>query len=269
MSKNEKGQTIVAVILLLIMGLGIGITLSFRNISKIRQQTRQDNASRALAVAEAAVERMLSKDYQDLVNYINFGNCDTNCTLDIMGDDGVNAHAEVTLSMAGSSSDPHEIWLTTDSVVEASLEGYPQNTDVFICWNDPSSGDKPSIAGYLLKGTSGNYDVDSFAYNSVGSSYTSNGFDDAVSEFGYTNCATINSSTDPISLRIKSIYNDVIAFVVPEAGINLPSQGILVESVGSVLDNEKKVEVLVSNPHLPAVFDYVLYQRSDEIPLSN
>lgn len=265
---NQEGQTIAAVILIMVIALGIGVTLSVRNVNRLRQQTSQSNADRALGVAEAAVERMLEKDYETLIDYINFDSCGTDCTLDILGDDGLNAHADVTLSMAGNSSDPYRVELDEDSVVEAALDTYPDNTDVNVCWND-SGGEKPSIVAQLVKGTSGNYEVDSYAYNSVGSLNSSNNFADATSSLGYDNCFTVDSSSNPIALRLKAVYNEVTAFVVPSGTTTLPTQGILIESVGTVMDSQRKVEVLLSDPYLPAAFDYVLYQKAIDSPLSN
>lgn len=266
--KNQKGQSIAAVILIMIVALGIGVTLSIRNVNRLRQQTSQSNADRALGVAEAAVERMLEMDYDTLIDYVNFSSCGSDCTLDIMGDDGLNAHADVTLSMAGNSSDPFEVKLSTDSVVEVFLETYPSDTDLFVCWDD-SGGEKPSVVAHLLKGSSGNYTVDSFAYNSVGSLNTSNNFDDATSSLGYDNCFTVSSGTSPLALRLKSVYSDVVGFVVPSGSSSLPTQGILIDSVGTVMDSQREVEVLLSKPYLPIVFDYVLYQKSTDTPLSN
>lgn len=267
--KNQKGQSLTVVMLIMFVALGIGITLSVRNVSSLRQRTAQSNADRALGVAEAAVERMLKKDYDTLIDYINFNSCGTDCTLDIIGDDGIDAHADVTLSVAGSSSDPFEVKLSTDSVVEVSLQNYPSNTDLFVCWNDPGATEKPSVVTHLLKGSLGNYTADSFAYNSVGSLNISNNFDDAASAFGYDNCFTVNSGTSPVSLRLKSVYTDVVGYVIPSGSTTLPAQGVLIESVGTVMDSQRKVEVLVSKPFLPVVFDYVLYQKSSDTPLSN
>lgn len=266
---NQKGQTIAAVILIMIVALGIGVTLSVRNVNRLRQQTSQSNSDRALGVAEAAVERMLEKDYQTLVDYINFSSCGSDCTLDILGDDGLNAHADVALSMAGNSSDPYRVELDEDSVVEVSLDPYPDNTDINVCWNYSGSGEKPSVVGQLVKGVPGNYEVDSYAYNSVGSLNSSNNFSDAASGLGYDNCFVVDSSSNPIALRLKAIYNQVTAFVIPSGTTTLPTQGILIESVGTVVDSQRKVEVLLSDPYLPGVFDYVLYQKATDSPLSN
>lgn len=267
--KDQKGQTITAVIMIMLIALTIGVSVSTRFIKSLRMTSRTDTSSRAVAVAEAAVERMLDTDYQVLSDYISFGNCGTTCTLQIIGADGVIATANVTLSFAGGTSEPYPISLRENEVIEVSLEGYPDNDDLNICWDSPGEGELPSVTGILIHGTDGNYQADAFAYNSIGSIYGANDFSEATSGSGYGHCALVNGVTDMVSVRVRSIYNDVNANVVSEAGVDLPSQGILISSIGTVVDTERKVEVVLSNPYLPLPFDYMIYSKSTSSPLSN
>lgn len=268
--KDEKGQTIAAVVMVMIIALSVGVSVSTRFVKSLRIAARTDTSSRAIAVAEAAVERILNTDYDTLEDYINFGSCGTNCTLQIIGADGVAANATVTLSFAGGSSEDYLISLTEDDTIEVNLQSYPDNTDLNICWNAPPSGELPSVTGMLIHGSdSSGYKADAFSYNSIGSIYGANGFTEATAGNGYAHCALVNGTTDMISVRVRSIYNSVDAFVVPEPGVDLPSQGILISSLGTVLDTERQVEVVLSNPYLPLSFDYVLFSKSTENPLSN
>jgi hypothetical protein len=267
--KDQKGQTIAAVIMIMLIALSVGVSVSTRFIKSLRMSSRTDTSSRAVAIAEAVVERILKTDYQVLSDYINFGNCGSACTLQIVGADGVTATAAVTLSFAGGSSEPYLISLKEDDIIEVNLQGYSDGTDLNICWDNPPQGELPAVTGSLVYGTDGNYQVDAFAYNSIGSIYGANGLDEAISGFGYGHCALVNGVSDMMAVRVRSIYSNVDAYVVPEAGVDLPSQGILISSLGTVVDTERKVEVVMSNPYLPLPFDYVLYSRSADTPLSN
>lgn len=269
MLHNQKGQTIASVLLIMVLALTVGVTIATRFTSTLRQNIRQDNSSRALAVAEAAVERMLTREFQDLLDFISYSNCGSDCVLEILGDDGVLARADVSLSHAGNSSEPFPINISQDSVTEVSLVGYAENTNVYVCWDVPSSGTLPSVFANLIHGTDGNYEADSYAVNSIGSVNASNNFDEATSALGYSNCFTANSKTDPQAIRIRSLYNDALAYVVPSGGATIPSQGVLITSIGKVLDSERKVEVLLSSPAVPLPFDYVIYSKTEELPLSN
>ncbi len=269
MFQNQKGQTIASVLLIMVVALSIGVAIATRFTKTLRQNIRQDSSNRALAIAESAVERILGMDYSDLVDFIAYSSCGSSCVLEITGDDGVLARADVTLTYAGNSSDPFEINISRDNVTEVFLQGYPDNTSLYVCWDNPASGNLPSVFANLIHGTDGNYEVDSYAYNSIGSIYSSNNFDEANSALGYANCFTVNSSTSPQAIRIRSIYNDALAYVVPNGGSTIPSQGVLVTSIGKVEDSERKVEVLLSSPAVPLPFDYVLYSTMEDQPLSN
>ncbi len=269
MFRNQRGQTIASVLLIMVLALSVGVAIATRFTSTLRQNIRQDSSSRALAVAEAAIERMLTKDYSALLDYITYGNCGSECVLEILGDDNVLARADVTLTHAGNSSAPFQINLARDSVTEVSLVGYSANTNVYVCWDIPSTGSLPSVFVNLIYGTDGNYQADSYAANSIGSVYASNGFDEANSALGYSNCLTVNSMTNPQALRIRSLYNEALAYVVPSGGSTIPSQGVLISSIGKVMDSERKVEVLLGSPAVPMPFDYVLYSKTEELPLSN
>lgn len=267
--RDEKGQTIAAVIMVMIIALSVGVSVSTRFVKSLRVASRTDTSSRAIAIAEAAVERVLNTDYTILEDFINFGSCGTSCTLQIVGADGVVANANVTLGFAGGTSEAYLVSLAIDDTVEVSLSTYPDNTDLNICWNNSPSGEDPSVTGLLLHGTEGNYKASAFSYNSIGSIYGANGFSEATAGYGYSNCALIDGVPNMISIRVRSLYNSVDAYVVPSTGIDLPSQGILISSTGIVLDTERKVEVVLSKPFLPMSFDYVLFSKSTDNPLSN
>ncbi len=266
---NEKGQTIAIVILVMVVALSVGVAVSTRFIKSLRVSVKTDDSSRAVAVAEAGVEELLGTDYDVLVDYINFGSCGDACALELVGEDGVSANANITLSMVGESSEPHQLNLTTTNIAEVSLDGYSDSTSVYICWDSPSSGDLPSISGLYVYGNEGNYEADSFGFNSIGSLYSANNFTEATSSFGYLNCASLTGKSNPKIVRIKSIYNNVKAYVVPEPGNNLPSQGVLITSVGTVNEAIRTVEVLYSKPFVPIDFDYVLFSTAEDSPLSN
>jgi hypothetical protein len=267
--KNEKGQVVVSVILVMMIALAIGIGISTNFVKTLRISTRSDASSRAFTVAEALIENILSIPYETLYEYIQFNSCGSDCYLEILGDDGVLAVATATLSVAGDSPNPYPASLSTGAVVEINVRGYPDDTNLYVCWNDPSVGESPSVVSQLLHGTSGNYNLDLYAVNSVSSTNSANGFDSASPMGGYENCFPVDSNDTPVALRLRSVYNDVDAFVVPESSEEIPSQGIIIEAEGTFLDTVKKVEVLKGEPFLPLPFDYALYSKSASEPLSN
>ena len=98
--KNEKGQVLVMAIIIMAIALAIGVTVSSRYMSTLKNISESDNSSRALAVAEAAIENILIIPQETLENYINYNNCGNNCVLEISGESNYRARADVTLSFA-------------------------------------------------------------------------------------------------------------------------------------------------------------------------
>ncbi len=267
MPNSQRGQTVVAITFLMLIALGIGVTISTSFFKNLRMVANIDSAGRALGVAEAAAERLLLESQQTLQDYITYGNCGANCTLQITGDDGVDATATVVLSYVGNSTENYQIALKKTETTEVNLTGYPNGQNVSVCWNS-LTGDLPAVTVLFFYGTSGSYSTDNYAYNSIGSTY-SNGFSTASSNYGYTNCFTVTGKTNPVALRIKPLYADVTAFVVPTAGATIPMQGILITSTGVFGDALKTIKVTKSFSHSPTLFDYVLYQKTPDYPLSN
>ena len=265
----KNGQVLVIMVFVMLIALAIGTGISSTLIGSLRNISDTDSSNRALAVAEAGVEKMLLLPMSTLEGYINFGNCGSECVITIIGNDGITAIANITLSYLGQSTDPYPVELNTADIVEINLNGYPNTTNLQVCWNNPEEGELPSVTGLYYFGSSGSYSVDSYAYNSAGSLNGNNGFNTAYGAGGYTNCFTVTGKTNPKILRLKSIYNDIEAFVVPASGSSVPSQGIMIESQGEVAGLFKKATAVRTNPHLPEEFDYILYSKSASDPLSN
>lgn len=263
--KNEQGQTLVVVFMLMVVALTIGIAIASRYVQTLHIITESDNSSRALAVAEAAVEHVLLLPLSTLEDYAQNGTCTTDCYLEITSADGQTVSASVELSKLGNSTEPFLIDLEVDTTQQVNLMGYPDGEDITVCWN---TGDM-SITTLLIYGTTGDYEADAYSYNPTTTSHSDNNFDIAAPSFGYDNCFVINSQTDPAMLRLKAYYEEGPAVIIPSTGNALPTQGILIESTGTAGDAQKKVVVIITDPILPSVFDYVLYQKSETEPLSN
>ncbi|HSX39426.1 MAG TPA: hypothetical protein VLI92_02440 [Candidatus Saccharimonadales bacterium] len=268
-SKSEQGQTLVIITFLMLIALGIGVSISNTFFKNLKTLSQTDDSSRASAVAEAAVERLLLVSQATLQNYIQFNNCGTACTLTINSTDGITARATVVLSYVGNSSANYEVKLQKNETTEVSLSSYPNTTDLSVCWNTPSSGPLPSVTALFFYGASGSYLANNYAYNTLGSSHSDNGFASPTAHFGYTNCFTVTGNTNPVALRLKSLYADADVFVVPATNVSIPIQGILLDSTGTVSTVSKHIQVIKNFASTPTVFDYILYQKSTTTALSN
>jgi len=263
--RHQEGQTLVIVFIMMVLALSVGIAISSKYVKTLNILSTGDNASRAYAVAEAAIEHILLLPISTLEDYAQNGTCGTDCILEITTDEGQVITATVELSRLGSSSDPFLVELDETSTSQVLLEGYPDNTDLNVCWNEPDM----SVHAIFIHGTKGDYTADSMSYNPGTTTHADNNFDMAVPSMGYNHCFTFNSQSDPSMLRLKSYYQEGTVMVIPSSGANLPTQGILIESTGMAGSSIKKVSVIITDPILPAIFDYVLYQKSTTEPLSN
>lgn len=264
-SKNESGQTLLIIFLLMVISLTIGIAVSNRFIKGARNITQTDQASMAVAVAEAAIEHILLLPVTTLESYADNGNCTTDCYLEITDANNNALIANVALTRLGNSSEPFIMDLALDDSAQVNLATYPGGADINICWNSGVM----SVSAIYIYGTLGDYEADSYSYNPIGSSNSGNGFETATANFGYANCFVIVAEENSVMLRIKPYYEENIALIVPPSGVTLPQQGILIESTGTVGSTVKKVSVIIADPKLSTYFDYSLYQKSPSAPLSN
>jgi Tfp pilus assembly protein PilX len=264
---NQKGQTLIVVLMLMIISLSIGLAVSQRIISSSKRSVTLDSSSRAQAVAEAAIEKMLPTSTTTLDSYITNNNCGTNCQLTISGADGVSATATVTLAYAGNSTSLFNTKVERDAVTELDLTGYG-NRALEICW-DGSSGNTPSVSALFVYGASVPYTSQRFAYNSASTTHSSNGFSTAAPDLSYANCFTIGAQSNPRFVRIRALYSDLNLYVIPKSGGTLPVQGYLMTSVGRFGGVTKTIQALKSRSFVPASFDFVLFNTSEDTVLTN
>lgn len=261
---KSKGQTLVAIVVLSVLALTVGILVSNRFIKGLRSITESNNSSKALAIAEAAVERMLLIPNETLEDYINFGSCGDVCVLELVGGLGQRIRADVTLSFAGNSSEAFETKISENEVVQVNLTGYETNSNIDVCWDNFAS----IYANYIYEESS-KLKIFPYAYNPVTYAGFDNGFDNASSNHGYTNCFSIITSNTPEMVRLKAFYSDSYIYVIPNETQAIPSQGIIITSTGRAGNAIKSVSVLKSSAMAPEYFDYVIYQKSEDDPLSN
>jgi len=263
-NSKQKGQTLVIVLFIMVVALTMGIIISNRFIKTLRDISQSDNSSRALAVAEAAIENILLVPQETLEDYVNYGNCGEDCVLEISKEPGYRARADVALSFAGASNDPYSIKIEEGGTYQLFLDGYGSGSVVNICWDNNSS----IYSSYIYE-NAGLISSKIYVFNPVGYSGEENGFLEATSLYGHTSCFLVDTVGIPKLLRVKAYNEDALVYFIPAEGQSIPSQGILIKSVGRSGDAVKVVEVLKTEGAAPEYFDYVLYQKSEDSPLSN
>lgn len=283
---NQKGQTLIFVLLLMTIALAVGTSISSRTISTIRRTTNTDSSSRAVAAAEAAVEFYLSQPLSALDAKSPVPGDPTNCTVSAtttdypdqsaeqlsQKTDQVDTIAKVTIGRYGcvnNASDSFKTTIAKDNILELKLRTSGALTgNLDICFSSPTgSTNYSSLYNTLIAGTSPNYTVTKYGYNQAGVSGPSNNFRSATSS-GTDSCYTINmpAASNPQLLRILSLYNSSTVTIKTSAGYRLPFQGYTISAVGIVgaqqTGTARTVIATKSLPYLPVPFNFGVYSQS-------
>jgi len=264
---NEKGQTLLAVVFLLMLALGIVVSVSEKFYKTLKIFSSGDSSVKATGAAEALAERLLALDNSVLETYIT--NCGTNCALSITDPRGIVSSATAVITTLGNLSS-YSVSVTRTDGAEVNMTNYPNNRNFWVCWNSVNSGaTAPSLYAIFVSGAAGSYGTDTYAYNSANSSNTFNGFSAAAPLYSYQSCFRVDGRTAPKLIRFKSYYSDVTVTVVPDTGLTIPQQGVQIDITGVSGDAKKSLTLTKSPVALPQDFNYALFQKSTSEPLSN
>lgn len=295
--KLLPGQTLVIVLLAMVASLTVGLAVSTRTISTLRQTTFTSQAAAALSAAEAGAEEALKRladagdscstsvtsggscVYSSASRTYTSGPCLT--ALDVpsgqykksfssVGESG--ATFSYCVEQGGGGSGDYTFDLQKDKTQEIKLNrgetgGYT-GTTVSVCWYIQGF-DRTPAASLEIISVSGSALISKSAYNSNTDGQSGNGFATApTGDATYKNCATVDVSSTKI-VRVRSLYNDVSVVIKPQTGNSLPFQSYQIGSIGSLGGVVKKVRVTKSLPALPSIFDFGLFSGSQSNPIKN
>lgn len=295
MIKNQKGQVLLFVIVGLTIAMVIGISVAVSSLNSSARVTRTDSSSRVTAAAEGGIERFLALSISELENIIGGGDCPT-------GTQKVNNECIVTYNYStGPTSDPivgqarvtvarfsnnltdpirYEFKIDRGNVKEVALNGYTAtNANLLLCWKAEANTTNAADLYYTIYDATGNRvkrGLTSTPARPGGTYATSpDGFSNpnatAQCPSGFSYGYTIYINNTDYGLRIRSLYANVSATVVPQGNGTLPTQGYLIKSIGELVNQKdvnsvkqiKTISVYKSLPYLPATFDFALYSKTD------
>jgi hypothetical protein len=262
--KTSRGQIIVAMVALMLLSLALGISVAGGFIKNIRTQTETDDLSKAKAASESVLEKLLLSTNETLSGYIDNNSCGSACSWSVTDVTGKAITAQATLSYAGNSTATFTTNLETVKTFQLNLKSYPTGKIIDICWDTPAS-----IYASYIKESGSVVSSDAYAYNAANTSNHDNSFSQAAAKHGHLSCFTVTASDTPAMIRLRAYYLNTAVYIVPEAGQVIPKQGILITAIGKSGDATKTTSVLKTSATLPSVFDYAVYQKSADAPLSN
>lgn len=259
---GQKGQALLIVLLVMVVGLTIGLSLATRSVTDIKISTQLEESSRAFSAAEAGIEAAL-KGESEPATPVQIGNATYIFSKDTAG----GTDQPLALGKIGIA-DTYTVWLTshdTDGNLQIGDTYDYDGTTIDICWGEGGETTKPAMEVSVVYRQGGIYKITRGAYDPEdGGRRNNNHFadtDDGVNcggGFAYGKTSTLPAGV-LVALRLRPFYLETNAGVEPQDGFDLSSQGLLITSTGTAGDTTRKVEVVQSYPSLPAIFDYLLF----------
>lgn len=278
--KNEKGQTIIILLLVMVVGLTIGLSLVNRSLTDIKISQQTEQSQRAFSAAEAGLEYVLS---QGLAN-IPLGSAGipkTPITENVYYSGQVEKVGSVGYELSGKAA------VEKDDVAQvnldsADLEGRTLATSLDIYWGEYGTSQVPcgtppvaSLELTFVTKSGTTYGIQKYAYNAC--NIVANNFEyvpslpaptPGGSSTSYFTIKNVGIPLDSKILRIKPLYNNASIKIVPQGG-QLPQQAYKLTVKGEAQGKVRAIEWQQPiKPALPAIFDYVLFSGSSTNPLS-
>jgi len=294
--RSRGAQTIIIMLGVMAFALVVGLAISSRVVTSIRQAAYSTQSAESLAYAEGGIEYALRciKDSEAC------GQLGSTVSLDMSGDENLNSDGvgenECTYTITSLSSSSYFDALSPidrDKTVQIDLSGYTGSTvDVF--WVDRSDAserhDQAAMeVSVVYLSDEGVYRMRRCAFDPVASRRASNHLttnptpdtvDYCTQSTGFYPVGGVNyqnririsipAGASPSLLRLRALYNEVANSFAVKAPweAHIPAQGLRISSLGSSGRVRRRVEVVYGSPALSELFDYVLYSGDETNPLS-
>lgn len=246
---DQRGQVVLLILLVIVVGLTIAISIAGSSLNQIEETAVTEESNRAFSAAEAGVEETLL--------YIEQGTPAPQITPNTSALTSGSSVKQVTIAEEDSLTISQ---LNQDDVAQLDLD-CPScaSGNITVTWDSNTA-----IVITKISGTDPNYTVERWAYNcdfDPGNNFT------LVSSGSASQCTrtiAVNGTTDKV-LRIRALYANTSLAVSPQSGGVLPAQTTVITSTGQSGDAERTVKVERSAPVPPAILDYVLFSASDSL----
>jgi Tfp pilus assembly protein PilX len=285
-TKYQSGQALLLVLLSMAVVLTIVLSVLSRTITDITVTTREEEALRAFAAAEAGVERALIIGS----NEGEFGNSASfTATVSNFGEE----QSEYVYPEPLLSGETAVVWFIDhddDGALTCDTNKCFTGSSIKVCWGEEGTASEsdttPAIeVSVFYAETPGNYTDIRIARETVDPTdpsslrHSTNNFSDrdvGICTISGTNlefqktldfadlgipATSYNIQNGLQFAKIRILYNTDMAHAVgvDTTGNNLPSQGVRIESAGSSGEANRRIEVFQTFGELPPIFDAVLF----------
>jgi len=264
---GEAGQVLLIVVLVVIVASTIGLSLASRSITSLRTSTEEAESQKALAAAEAGIERTMQVLVPVGVQETNQGNNAAYAT-EVSEVDGL------TFLMNGGALIPKDegadLWLSTYSSDPASNFGAPLwEGDLTVYWGESATAcENPAIEIIIISGLKSDPESKKYVYDPCPERQTENHFSapsdvvETITGKTFLHGATISGVSSGLIARIIPIYGN--ASVGIKGDSSLPLQGYKIDSTGTAGQANRKITVFKGYPqtYLPFL-SYGLFVAAD------
>ena len=267
MQEYQRGQILLIVVLVMVTALTIGLSVAARSITNTRTSQEAQNSEKAFSAAEAGVEQSLTNSNNVSGSFTNNSTYKTTVTT-ISG---------ISFPLNNGSpilkDDSLDLWLST-------YPGYtnPWSGNITLYWGQPSdsctnaetTGTLAALELVVLSGTKATPQVTRYALDPCSQRSLSNKFEfitpggGTVGSVAYPYKKTI-TVTSGLFVRIIPLYGTTVIGVkgCDASDTNcaaLPSQGTVIEAVGTSDTTQRKLVSYRHYPKLPTeLFPYSFF----------
>jgi len=275
-NNKNKGQIVLILVLITVVGLTIGLSLISRTITDIRISSQIEQSSRAFSAAEAGIETALRGNVEiGPTGTVSLEGASANYSVSTVG--GTDANYNLSLTEVGNSQ---TVWLVehnADDSINESGYSYPVSSTLEVCFGTrPDSNGAVLVSIFYKDGT--DYKM---AKKAIDSSVRDNGFiiADVLGNYcggqfrfrkiimpstdanSNTNDFNISPSAILLFLRLQPLYEASAITIDPQS--ILPVQGRIISSIGQTATGvARKIQVYQGYPVLPSLLDFSFFTEN-------
>lgn len=293
-NKVKKGQAVIIVLLVLVVVLTIGLSVATNTVRDIKLSQQTELSNRAFNAAEAGIEAALSGDVTSGNVTVGSGTTQSTYNVSVTTQGGVAGEAFI-FNKPVTKDDTQQIWFikhNDDGTLNESDATNFKKNKLSIYWGNNGTASNadttPAVEVtfiYKVKATGefkmakGFFDPNSnrtstnnFQLADSGDFLTPTVFefkkdlDLSQAPFNVSGIEGASPTVIPYALRLRLMYNDKSHILGVKPATNdssFPVQGRLITSTGQADNLTRRVDVFDSFPALPPIFDYVIFNGSN------
>jgi Tfp pilus assembly protein PilX len=265
--KNQSGQALLIVVLVMVVALTVGLSVVSRSITNLKNSQDQASSQKALSAAEAGVEQAITSQNQtNLAGGFAEQNSNYQTTISsISGATSFLIHGNNSQTNEITKGNPVYIWTTSYSASNPWTN--PWTGTLTIYWGDPggacNNNTDAALEVSVISGSKDSPTLQRYAYDNCpvriaqNNGFTS-GSIDSGSTFGLSHQISL-SLTNALLVSVNPLYADTR--IGASGNPSLPFQGTNITSTGTA-DNQvqRKVVVFQGFPQITAeLFPYSLF----------